>query len=360
MNFPRFKPLRAVFSLSVLALVALLVGCGGGGGGDKDPKEAINDAFSTPIESANVTLSMKVSAEGVPQLEEPAEVKLSGPFQSNGKEKLPSLDWQVSVSGGGQSFSGGLISTGDNAFVNFQGSDYEVGEEQVAQINQQLGQQTQDKTLKDFGIDPNNWVTNAEDEGNEEVNGADTQHISAGIDIEKMLNDLNKTVEQAGAMSGGATPQQITPEQIEQIKQVVKEPKIDVYVSNEDDTLRRLKVVVDFEIPEDQRSQFQGASGGTFEFSLDLAEVGEEQTIEAPANPKPLSELQGSLGGLGGGGTTTPDPGASGDSGSSGSGSSGSGGSGATAEDFEKYSKCIEQADPSNTAEIQKCSELLK
>ncbi len=357
MNFPRFKPLRAVFSLSVLALVALLAGCGGGGGGE-DPQEAINKAFSTPIESANITLSMKVSAEGVPQLEEPAEVKLSGPFQSNGKQKLPSLDWQASVSGGGQSFSGGVISTGDNAFVNFQGSDYEVGEDQVAQINQQLGQQTQDKSLKDFGIDPNNWVTNAEDEGSEEVNGADSQHVSAGVDVEKMLTDLNKTVEQAGAMSGGATPQQITPEQIEQIKQVVKEPKVDVWVGNDDDTLRRLKIVVDFEIPEAQRSQFQGASGGTFEFSLDLAEVGEDQTIEAPANPKPLSELQGSLGGLGGGGTTAPDPGASGGSGDSGSG--GSGGSGATAEDFEKYSKCIEQADPSNTAEIQKCSALLK
>jgi hypothetical protein len=183
--------------------------------------------------------------------------------------------------------------------------------------------------------------------------------VSAGVDVEKMLTDLNKTVEQAGAMSGGAAPQQITPEQIEQIKQVVKDPTIDVWVGNDDDILRRLKVVVNYEIPEAQRAQFQGASGGTIEFSLDLAEVGEEQTIEAPANPKPLSELQGSLGGLGGG-TTTPDPGASGGSGDSGSGGSGSGGSGATAEDFEKYSKCIEQADPSNTAEIQKCSQLLK
>lgn len=353
------KPLRAAFSLSVLALIAVLAGCGGGGGGE-DPNEAINKAFSTPIESANITLSMKISAEGVPQLEEPAEIKVSGPFQSNGKQKLPSLDWQASVAGGGQSFSGGLVSTGDNAFVSFQGSDYEVGEEQVAQINQQLGQQTENKTLKDFGIDPNNWVTNAEDEGSEEVNGADSQHVSASVDVEKMLTDLNKTVEQAGAMSGGAAPQQITPEQIEQVKQVVKEPTVDVWVGNEDDTLRRLQVVVDFEIPEDQRAQFQGASGGTFEFSLDLAEVGEEQTIEAPANPKPLSELQGSLGGLGGG-TTAPDPGASGGSGSgSGDSGSGSGGSGATAEDFEKYSKCIEQADPSNTAEIQKCSALLK
>jgi hypothetical protein len=214
LNFPRFKPFRTAFSLSVLALIVVLAGCGGGGGGE-DPKEAINKAFSTPVESANVTLSMKVSAEGVPQLEEPAEVKLSGPFQSNGKEKLPSLNWQASVSGAGQSFSGGLISTGDNAYVNFQGSDYEVGEQQVAQINQQLGQQTENKSLKDFGIDPNNWVTNVEDEGNEDVNGADSQHVSAGVDVEKMLTDLNKTVEQAGAMSGGTAPQQITPEQID-------------------------------------------------------------------------------------------------------------------------------------------------
>ena len=354
MKSPRFTPLRAAITFSVLALVALLAGCGGGGGSSQDAKDTINKAFSHSIQSANVNLQFTAKVNGVAQLQQPVQLKLSGPFQSNGKGKLPSLNWQVSVSGGGQSFSGGLISTGDNAYVSFQGSNYEVGKAQVAQINQQLGSQTQSKTLKDFGIDPTNWVTDAQDKGDENVNGADTTHVQAGLDIEKMLKDLNKTISQAGGAMGGSAPQQITSQQIDQIKQVVKNPKFDVYVAKSDDTLRRLNVSVDFEIPENQRSQFQGATGGNITFSLDLTNVGQKQTITAPPNPKPISELQGALGGLSGG------SGGTGGSGSSGSGSSGGSGSSPSAAQFQKYSKCIEKADPSNTAAIQKCAALLK
>src|SRR5215208_4154730 len=106
-----------------------------------------------------MTLNVQAKVEGVQQLSQPISLKIAGPFQSNGKTKLPSFDWDVSVSGGGQAFSGGLVSTGDNAFVNFLGTNYEVGKEQVAQVNQQLSSQAgSNKTLKDFGIDPQSWV----------------------------------------------------------------------------------------------------------------------------------------------------------------------------------------------------------
>ena len=353
MTTPLFRPLRAVLSLSVLALVALLAGCGGGGGDSESAQETIQKAFSKPVDSGNMTLAFTAKVEGVQQLQDPIEVKLSGPFQSNGKGKLPSLDWKANFSGGGQTFSGGVISTGDNAYVSFQGSNYEVGKEQVAQINQQLGQQTQDKTLKDFGIDPATWLSDPKEEGDEEVNGTETTHVTSGVDIEKMLTDLNKAGQQAGGAMGQNNPSQLTQQQIDQIKQVVKDPKMDVYVGKDDDTLRRLNVSVNFEIPEDQRGEFQGATGGNITFSLDLAERRREADVEAPPNPKPLSELQGALGGVmgGAGGGTTPD---SSGSGSSGSGSGGSGDS-PSSEDLEKYSKCLEQADPSNTADIEKC-----
>jgi hypothetical protein len=353
---PRFTPLRAVLALSALALLALVAGCGGGGGSSQDAKDTINKAFSHPIKSAVVNLQFSAKVNGVAQLQQPVQLKLSGPFQSNGKSKLPSLNWQASVSGGGQSFSGGLISTGDNAYVSFQGTNYEVGKQQVAQINQQLGSQTQGKTLKDFGIDPQNWVTNEETKGDENVNGVNTTHVQAGLDVAKMLTDLNKTINQAGSAVGGTSTQQLTPQQIDQIKKIVQNPKFDVYVGKDDDTLRRLNVNVDFSIPDNQKSQFNGATGGSITFSLDFSKVGEQQTISPPPNPKPISELQGSLGALGG---------ASGGGGSSGgskgsSGSGGSSGSSPSAAQFQKYSKCIEKADPSNTAAIQKCAQLLK
>src|SRR5215213_4166968 len=132
---PRSTPLRAVVVLAALALAALIAGCGGGGS-SSDAKDTVKKAFSNSIKSANVNLQFTAKVNGVQQLQQPVQLKLNGPYQSNGKGKLPSLNWQASFSGGGQSVSGALISTGDNAYVGFQGSNYEVGKQQVAQINQ--------------------------------------------------------------------------------------------------------------------------------------------------------------------------------------------------------------------------------
>jgi uncharacterized membrane protein YgcG len=362
--------IRPLIILISLLTAALLVGCGGGDKGQSVDEstsvdQLLKQTFSgeKKVDSGRLDLTVAIDVTGGSnsQLQGPISLKLSGPFQSNGRGKLPSLNWQASFSGGGQSFSGGLISTGDNAFVSYQGSNYEVGAAQIAQINQQLASQTdQNKSLADFGIDPKNWITDAEDKGDENVNGADTTHVKAAVDVGKMLTDLNKTVQQAGGAMGSSAPSQITPQQIDQIKQVVKNPTIDVYVGKDDDTLRRLNVSIDFEIPEAQRSQFQGAQGGNVTFSLDLRDVGKPQTVQAPSNAKPLSELQAQLQGSSGGSFGGSGSGGSGSSGGSGgSGGSGSGGGGTSSSDAQKWAKCIQQAN-GDAAAIQKCNKILQ
>jgi hypothetical protein len=153
------KWVRTAPVLVLLAAVALMAGCGGGGGSSKDARALLDTAFKQSISSADMTLNIEAKINGIAQLQQPINLKVAGPFQSNGKGKLPSFNWQVSVSGGGQAFSGGIISTGDNAFVNFQGTNYEVGKTTVAQLNQQLSQSSgTGRSLKDYGIDPQAWV----------------------------------------------------------------------------------------------------------------------------------------------------------------------------------------------------------
>jgi hypothetical protein len=352
---------RAALALSLLVAAALLALAGCGGGGDsKSARKLIDNAFKQSIPSADMTLNIEAKVDGVAQLQQPVKLQIAGPYQSNGKSKLPSLDWKVSVSGGGQAFSGGVISTGENLFVNFQNQDYEVGADTVAQLNSQLGQQTgSGKTLKDFGIDPQSWIKNPTDEGDEDVNGVSTTHVKADVDVAKMLQDFNKTIDQAGGAMGSNTPNQLTADQIKKVDEVVKDPKFDIYVGKKDDKIRRLSVKVDFEIPSDQQAKLQGASGGTVSFSIDFAKVGEKQTITAPQNAKPISELQQQLGGLGGGLGGLGGSGSSGGSGSGGdSGSGGSGGSNPTPQQFEKYSKCLEGAKTAD--DIQKCAALIQ
>jgi len=366
----RFRD-RRLISLLLVALASAaalaLSACGGGGDGDSgDAKALLKEAFSKPINSANVSLDLSAKIDGVPQLSQPITFKMTGPYESQGAKKVPKLDWDVNVSGGGQTFSGGIISTGDNAFVSFQGQNYEVGPQLVKQYEQQLGaQKTNPTSLKQYGIDPANWVTNAKEDGDEDVAGTATTKVTGSLDVEKMLTDINTLIEKAGPAMGQTATQKLTPEQIQQVKDVVKNPTFEAFVAKDDKTLRRLSATINFSIPADKRAQANGASGGNVKFSLQFANVGQPAQITAPTDAKPLSELQsqlgqngGGLGGLGGTG--------SGGSGSSGSGSSGSGGSGSSgsgsspsSEDFQKYADCLDKAN-GDQGEIEKCSSLLK
>ena len=358
---------RRLLSLLLVALASVaalaLSACGGGDDDSGDAKQQLAEAFKTPIKSANVSLDMSAKVDGVPQLSQPVSLKLTGPFESRGKNKVPKLDWDVNVSGAGQTFTGSLVSTGDNAFVGFQGQNYEVGTEVVKQFEQQAAQQQQQQGLTpaQLGIDPASWVKDAKEEGEEDVAGTKTTKITGGLDIEKMLNDLNGAIDKAGPAMGQNNAQKLTPEQINQVKQVVKDPTFEAFVA-EDKTLRRMSATINFTIPEAQRQQASGASGGNLKFSIQFANVGQPAQVEAPTDAQPLSELQQQIqsGGLGGiGGSGSQDPGSSG-SGDSGSGSGGSGDENAPSQgDFEKYAKCLEDAQ-GDSAAVEECSKLLK
>jgi hypothetical protein len=301
-------------------------------------------------------LEATLNLDGVKQLNGPVKLSVQGPYESGGSQTIPKTDWDIAASAAGQNFSAGFISTGDNAWVGFQGQNYEVGKSAVAQVNQQIKKaagSSQQKGLSQFGINPRDWVTDAQDEGSTKVAGVDTDHVSAALDVGKFLDDLNTIVQKAsGRLSGGTTTPQLTASERKQIQDVVKNPHFDVYVGKDDNIIRRLSTDLSFTVPSDKQAQLGGLKSGTLSFSIDFADVGKPQAINQPQNAKPLSELTSQLGGLGGvlGGAA----------GGTGSGSSGSASSGPTAAALQKYSTCLQKADPRKAAELQKCAKLLK
>src|SRR3954451_21851877 len=347
-----FRPLL----LLVIALAAaVLAACGSSNSGDV--KNTLDKAFSTPIKSAQVDLEVNVKLNGVKQLNGPIKLSVQGPYESGGKQTIPKTDWDIAASAAGQNFTAGFISTGDNAWVSFQGQSYEVGKDAVAQINRQIQQaaaSNQKKGLSQFGIDPQDWLTDAKDEGSQKIDGVDTNHVSATLDVGKFLDDVNKLVRSAsGSVGSGSSTPQLTPSQKKQIQDVVKNPRFDLYAGKDDNVIRRLSADISFNVPSDKQAQGGGLTRGPLSFAIDFADVGKPQTITPPPNAKPLSDLTSQLGGLGGvlGGAA-----GGGSSGSSGSTSSG----GPSAAALQKYSKCLQKADPSNAAQLQKCADLLK
>ena len=317
-----------LLSLATVALLGtgVLAGCGGDDdGGDEDPQAVLDETFSNDesINSGVLDLSLDISAEG----DEGGsfDASISGPFQGEEAEQgeFPQFDLTASLTGegGGQSidFDGGLIATSDQAFVSYQDTDYEVPQaffNQIKRLSEQAAAQPETEgqdtgaILEQLGIDPSTWLTNVENEGDEEVEGTDTTHIHGDANVAAVLEDFQSAAERTGA----GTTQQIDPDEIAEVEDAIDEASIDVYSGVDDRILRRLDFNLAISPPEDDASGVDSADVG---FSLTFSDVNQDQTIEAPSDAQPFSQLEqdvglppglleGALGGGGGGGGGLP------------------------------------------------------
>ena len=226
----------AVLLALIGVLAAVLVACGGS---SDDPNKLLKETFSGDhkVTSGKLNLSVDVSAQGVQNLSQPVKIALTGPFQSQGKNQLPNFDLNLTFSGGGQSFSAGAVSTGGKGYLKFQGQAYEVPATVLNQFKQgfaQAQQRNQGKNtnaLKQLGLNPLDWLKDPKVEGDEDVGGTSTKHISANIDVGKFVADLSTLLKNAQSLGGAQTgrlPSNLTAQQ-QQIQQAVKSAKVQVW-----------------------------------------------------------------------------------------------------------------------------------
>jgi hypothetical protein len=333
-----------------------LASCGGGGDDRESVENLLDKAFSTPIHSADLKLDAKVDLNGL--LADPITIDAEGPFRTN-EGKLPSADIELRVgSGGGQTISSGVLTTGDRVFVKFQDVYFEQPAAQVRKTNAAIARRSKKggQSLAELGLDPRSWIAEAKDKGDTRAAGTDTRHVSGTLDVESLMSNINDFVSNSASAlgSGGKSTPRLTKTDIRELAKAVKDPSFDVYVSKNDDTIRRVAARVDFSIPEADRAGLGGLTGGTITFSVELRNVNGNQKIEAPAHSRPLSKLTSTLGGaLGalGAGSATPDDGSGSDSGS---------GESADSEQFQRYAKCLDKAKSNDTEQLQRCADLLQ
>jgi hypothetical protein len=382
----RFKLLAFAVCLA-LGAAFLVAACGGD---DEDPEEVLRATFSgdQQVDSGTIDVSLSGSAEGATGGSFDASV--SGPFQAD-DESFPQFDLAVTASGEGAGqtldFQGGLTSTGDAMFVNYNGTDYEVDQRTFQQI-QQGYEQSQAEDTEETGsfqeqcqaaaeqggvdpslceIDPFTLFENLENEGEEDVEGASTTHVHGDLNIEELGNIAGEAI--AASPQGAFLPQEAIDQAVAQLEEAVDEASFDVYSGTEDDILRRLDINLGVTAPDDAAVAVP-VEGADVTLSVVLGAVNEPQTIEAPADAQPFDQLLDELGAsgiplgdLGGGIPAVPDGGggAGGDafdfdgSGGVSPGGGGGGGSGGTAAPNDAYLDCIAQAQ--TPEEIADCVE---
>jgi hypothetical protein len=279
------------------------------------------------LRSGNLDLSLRGGDSG--------QLHLRGPFAADEEGRMPKFALNATLRAEGQSVEAGATWTGDKGYVALQGTPYEVSPLLMGQVVAGY-----EESLKDSGgafllggIDVTKWVRDPRNEGSARIGDVDTIKISGSADTARVLADLDTLVARAGTLSlpgMGAGMPKLGGQDRAEAAEAMKTMRISLYTGAEDRILRRLQV------------------SGTVDkrpVALDVTftDVGSDQTIAAPADAKPFSELLKLFDAAGFGGLEKALPSQS---------------SGKAPNNVDRYAACIQEAD-GDRAKARKCAALL-
>lgn len=353
---------------AVAAVASVFAACGGSddsssASSDEDPQKVLENAGLEGVKSGNLDLSLHLTADGKEGGD--VEVSLSGPFEAGAKGELPQLEMSAEASGtaGDEDldFEGGLTVLTDRAFVDYQGTDYEVDpttfgfvKSALEQSMQQEGAESGDITACQKaaeGIKFSQFADELTNEGSVDVDGTPTTKVSGDVAVSGAIDALIQLTEDPACSSqleaAGPLPIGELEEAKGELSKAIKNAHIDLYVGD-DDIVRKVAAELTVQPPEAGNEKVE------LDLEMTLSGVNEEQSFSEPSDAKALEglfkeagidplelgkALEGGLGGLleGAGGF--------------GGGSSSGGGS------KKAYGECLREAE--TTADLQKCGNLL-
>ena len=288
------------FKLRHLAAVPLAVGaaaviaaCGGGGHTTTtatvkaSPASLVSQSFSASdaINSGQVALALKLKLDGIAQLgSKPITLDVSGPFARSAGGQL-ATDLTATLSIAGSTANLGFDAVDKKLYVGLGGTFYELPASTTPQSA--LGSTGASGVLSALGINPKTWLTDPHIVGTANVGGVTTQHLTAQVNIANVLNDLSNVVASTGSTGASAT----TGNALSLVESAITSAQVDIYTGVTDHIVRRFDLVIDFTVPQIAASALGGLSGGSLNLDVTLTQLGQAQTITAPANPQPSSKL---------------------------------------------------------------------
>jgi hypothetical protein len=312
---------RLTALVTALAVALLGAACGGGdsggdGGGDASARKLLEGATRQTAKSADVNFELVADLKGVEELKGSVKLKLAGPFRSHGHGAMPDLDWKVDAEAAGQKIAARLITVPHNAFIEYEGTTYEVGEQLIERLTAQLKQNQADpKELRSLGLDASKWIKDPE-VSDEEVDGVATKRVSGDVDVRKVLEGFNKLFASpsvSGRLPQGAATPSMSKKTIDELVDAVDKAHVETDVGRDDGIMRRSSAEISFEVPGDKRARLNGLKGGEVRMLFEQSDVNGDQQVTAPSGAQPIEELLRAIGippeVLLGPGYTTPTPG---------------------------------------------------
>lgn len=300
----RFRFLAALALLA--ALSAVLVACGSSSDkSGESPEAVLEEATLQGIESGDIDLSLALSAPG-PEGGK-VDVSLSGPFQGEGKGSLPQLSLTAKANGdyNGKKidFDGGLTLLPNSAYVQYEGTEYEVDPTTFSFVEQALEQAQREggaesgaegvaACQEEFGkLKVADFLEGGKNEGSADVDGTTTTKVSGELNVSGAIDSVLEVV-QSGACrqqlaAAGPLPSEAEIDKAkDQVNSAVKSAHVSVYVGD-DNIVRQISAQLEVE-PENGG---KGPKSVALELDLKLSGVNEEPEISAPESAKPLSKL---------------------------------------------------------------------
>ena len=270
--------------LALTVGLLLMVACG------DDATDALSETAANleEITSGDLAMSFVVSSEGsVGEAETGFE--LHGPFALPEEEgELPTASIVYTRLAGDEEASVTFISTGEAAYVDLDGTVYELPPENVEELSG-ASSSSEEGIFGDINL--GDWMQDPEISDGPDVQGASTDLIRSDLDAVEAFNDLIGIAESFAGGDVGLPL--IEGSSAEQLENAVEEATIELYTGTEDRYLRRLVVDVDFGIKDragapENLSQLAGAR---MSVEMEIADPNGEVTVEEPEDALPYTEL---------------------------------------------------------------------
>lgn len=302
--------LRFLFALSAVAVVSIaFAACGGDdAASDLSPTEVLEQTFSGDHDLTSGVLGISASAEVPGEQGGSGEFSVEAPFNNNGEGEIPDLSLSIEADGEGDGesfeFSGGGTLTPDGAALTVDDTSYEVPKEffdfftqivERASGQNQKGEQEQ-PSLEDLGFSPDTWFSELTNEGTEDIDGAETVHVSGALDITTAIRDALGSVEKLN-IPGAQLPPGFDASQLGFLESFIEEASFDVYSETDGYLLRKLDFTLVLQnlgmVSGDDSDS--GSDGATFELSVTISEPNEEQDISLPEDAESFDDLRAKL-----------------------------------------------------------------